>query len=294
MDWTISTNKVFYSWLEGGFIHDYATGDDAQFLLKADDGEFSTFFAPTSWAGDIYVSLDDEKLGDTTTTFRVRVTGDDIAQGGYDGTTLSNLVFYGMKDLKAPVSSISMSGTFNEVYGYYTSEVAVQITANDDVTGVAAIYYELDGVQKEYTRPFVVDGDGTHTLCYWAVDNEGNVEAKKCVESFRIAKTGPTLTITGPAPGIHILGRKLLDSDKYVFLFGGFEVTASVTQGTAPMKTVEFYFNGELVGEDTAAPYKLRISEKNKGPATIKVVAMDVLGYKSEKTLEIDNYVKLF
>jgi hypothetical protein len=293
MDWTIDTEKVFFGWIEGGFIQDLADGDAVQFLAKPDDGAFETYFVPTDWTGTIQANLADARLGDTT-TIRTRVTTDDVNNPGYDGVTLMDFHFYGMKDLNAPVTTATLSGTFDAVYHYYTSEVAVQLSAVDDVSGVAAIYYELDGTQYTYNRPFVIEGDGEHTLCYWAVDNEGNVEAKQCVAPFMIDETGPNVQITGPEPGIYLFGNHLLDSDKYIFLFGGFEVTASVDVDNAPLATVEFYFNDVLVGEDTTAPFNMAISQKNTGGATIKVVAIDVLGESDQATLEIDTYLKLF
>ena len=125
-----------------------------------------------------------------------------------------------------------MSGTFDETYHYYTSAVKMKLTATDDITGVAHTYYKLDGVQYEYTGLVTINTDGDHTFCYWSVDNEGNVEAEKCVPAFRIDLTGPTVTITGPATGaLYLFGSQILPlkSGKTIFLFGGIPVTASAT-----------------------------------------------------------------
>jgi hypothetical protein len=297
-DWTIDTEKVFYGWYEAYMMLDitgpWIGGDDFLAIQYSPDGTtFNTLFAPTFWAGQMNAPVVDAMMGDETTA-RFRFTSGSDLYAYWDGVQVNDLRFFGMKDLNAPTTTATLSGTFDDVYDYYTSEVAVQLTAVDDVSGVAAIYYELDGTQYTYNRPFVIEGDGEHTLCYWAVDNEGNVETKKCVAPFRIDETGPSVEITGPAPGIYLMGNKLLDSDKYVFLFGGFEVTATVDVDEAPLATVEFYFNDVLVGEDTTAPFKLRIAEKNSGGCTIKVVAIDVLGEDDEDTLEIDTYIKIF
>jgi hypothetical protein len=298
LDWTISTHQVFYGWYEGWMMNDYtgwsgAGNDTLDVQYSADGTTFDTLFIPSAWSGVFQAPVEDEMMnGDLT--IRFRFVSDDVQDTYWDGVALNDLHFYGMKDTNAPTTTAVLSGTFDDVYDYYTSEVAVQLTASDDVSGVAAIYYELDGTQYTYTRPFVIEGDGEHTLCYWAVDNEGNTEAKKCVAPFRIDESGPSITITGPEPGIYLFGNKLLDSDKYIFLFGGFEVTASVDVDGAPLATVEFYFNDVLVGEDTTAPFQMAISQKNTGGATIKVVAIDVLGEDDDATLEIDTYLKLF
>jgi len=187
-----------------------------------------------------------------------------------------------------------MQGTFDETYGYYTSGVAIWLTAVDDLTGVADIFYELDGVQYTYTGPFMITGDGLHTLCYWAVDNEGNTEAKRCIPPFKIDESGPSVTITiADGPGLYLFGNKLLDSEKYIFLFGGVDVKASVSIDGAPLQTVEFYMNDELFGEDTSSPFQLRCTLKNQGSATFKVIAKDVLGQTATAQQVVDTYIKL-
>jgi hypothetical protein len=301
MDWTIGTEQVFYGWYELYLVNDWpgyydsSDDDDLDIEISTDGTTFTELVDPYNlpWSGVSQLPVEDAMMNHDL-TIRFRFTSDDVEDGNWIGTYINDMHFYGMKDTNAPETTAVMSGVFDDVYDYYTSEVAVQLTATDDISGVAAIYYELDGTQYTYDRPFIIEGDGEHTLCYWAVDNEGNTETKKCVAPFRIDETGPSVEITGPAPGIYLMGNKLLDSDKYVFLFGGFEVTATVDVDDAPLATVEFYFNDVLVGEDTTAPFKLRIAEKNSGSCTIKVVAIDVLGEDDEDTLEIDTYFKLF
>ena len=203
--------------------------------------------------------------------------------------------FYGMYEENPPFTTIEMQGTFDETYGYYTSEVAVWLTAVDDIVGVAATYYELDGTQYTYTGPFIIDGDGEHTLCYWSVDNEGNVEAKKCVPPFKIDQSGPTgvgISILD-GPGIYILGFKIPIGDNYIVLFQGVDVTATASVSGAPLKSVEFYMNDQLFSEDTEAPFKATCCMKNQGAATFKVVAKDVLGKSSSASQSVQTYIKL-
>jgi len=197
-----------------------------------------------------------------------------------------------MKNMALLMSTIMMSGTFNEDYAYYTSGVTVTITAADDVSGIAAIYYELDGTQHTYDGEFTVSGNGDHTLCYWAVDNEGNVEIKKCVAPFRIDTAGPSVSIN-IEPGIYILGNKLLSSESYIFIFGGVPMTATASTDGAPLKTVQFYINDVLFAEDTTSPFAAMCREKNTGAATFKVIAEDVLGQTSSATQVVDTYIKL-
>jgi hypothetical protein len=205
------------------------------------------------------------------------------------------IAFYGMADSAAPVTTITISGTFDETYAYFTSAVTVTLDATDDVTGVAATYYEIDGgAATEYTGPFQVTGDGEHEVCYWSVDNEDNVEEKKCAPKFKIDATGPSIEISiADGPGIYLFGNKLMSSEKYIFLFGGVDVKATVSVNGAPLKTVEFYMGDELFGEDTSSPFGLKCTLKNQGAATFKVIAIDVLGKTASASQTVDTYIKL-
>jgi hypothetical protein len=276
-NWKINTEKVFYGWYEAYMELDNAPGDEILFQYSNDGINFETLAEPGFWANIAQFPVEDEQM-DGELTFRARFITDDLVYSYWDGVAIDDLKFYGMKDNNAPVTTIAMQGTFDETYHYYTSEVGVTLTATDDVTGVAHTYYILDGVQSEYTRPFVIEEDGEHTLCFYSVDFEGNTEEQKCVETFYIDQTGPSITITGPEPGIYFMGNKILNSDKYIFLFGGVTVSASVSVDDAPLATVEFYMNDVLFAEDTTAPYQMTCTMKNSGSAEFKVVAKDVLG----------------
>jgi hypothetical protein len=291
--WTFPVDGCYYGYVDGGFISEQAPdGDDeALFEFSADGGEPETLFSPATTWGFMSAGIGAEFLGDELSIMVTQIS-DDVEEGAWDGITLQDWVFHGMKDHTAPTSTITMSGTYDEDYCYYTSAVSVTITAADDVSGIAAIYYELDGTQQTYTGPFTVSGNGDHTLCYWAVDNEGNVEVKKCVAPFRIDTAGPTVSIN-IEPGIYLFGNKLLSSEKYIFLFGGVPMTATASASGAPLKTVEFYINDVLFAEDTTSPFAAMCREKNTGGATFKVIAEDVLGQTATATQVVDTYIKI-
>jgi hypothetical protein len=293
LDWTIDTTDVFYGYFRGYAMLDFPAGDTILFQYNTDGTSFNDFVQPSFWAGNLNLALPNGGVGDET-IFRARATTDNLMYAYWDGVAINDLVFYGMKDTHAPTTTITMQGTFDETYHYYTSDVGITLEASDDITGVAHTYYILDGVESEYTRPFVIEEDGEHTLCVYSVDNEGNVEEQKCVSPFMIDQTGPSISITGPEPGIYLFGNKILNSDKYIFLFGGVTITASVSVDDAPLQTVEFYMNNELFAEDTASPFSMKCTLKNSGAATFKVVAKDVLGESDQDELTVDTDLKIF
>ena len=63
------------------------------------------------------------------------------------------------------------------------------LTATDNLSGVAATYYQIDGGQVLTGTSPVVSGSGTHTLTYWSADNAGNLEASRSV-TVKIDKIG--------------------------------------------------------------------------------------------------------
>src|SRR3989442_15763280 len=59
--------------------------------------------------------------------------------------------------------------------GWYTSPIPVTIAASDALSGVASIFYRIDGgAWQTYTGSFLLTPEGDHTLEYVAVDAAGN------------------------------------------------------------------------------------------------------------------------
>jgi hypothetical protein len=298
--WTLDIPHVFYGYLDGWLYYDLDDNDFCYMDVSNDDGATWTnlafmdgygFWWQGPWSLEDYI--------DDTVQIRWRMVTNESDAGAfpmYWGAGWEDIAFYGMEDLNPPVTTLQMSGTFDETYHYYTSAVKMKLTATDDITGVAHTYYKLDGVTSEYTGLVTINTDGDHTFCYWSVDNEGNVEAEKSVPSFRIDLTGPTVTITGPTAGLYLFGSQILplSSGKIIFLFGGIPVTATATSTEAPIQVVRFFLDDVLLAEDSTAPYAATLSAKHSGAAVIKVTAVDVLGHEGSATLNIDTYMKLF
>jgi hypothetical protein len=63
--------------------------------------------------------------------------------------------------------------------GWSNTHVTVSLNATDNLSGVAATNYELDGAPGSGDSVLVTDG--VHTLEYWSVDNAGNEEAHQTI-----------------------------------------------------------------------------------------------------------------
>jgi uncharacterized lipoprotein YddW (UPF0748 family) len=81
--------------------------------------------------------------------------------------------------------------------GWYTTDVAVSLSASDDCAGVASTEYSTDGgaTWAPYAAPLTISDEGTTTILYRSADRAGNVEPAQSLV-VRLDKTAPTLTLT--------------------------------------------------------------------------------------------------
>jgi hypothetical protein len=115
------------------------------------------------------------------------------ANDTYGNMGFSNIVYFTI-DTTSPTTDISLSGTLG-LDEWYISDVTVTLTANDDVSGVAARAYSLDGTTWiTYTGLFTISSEGITTVYYNSTDNAGNIEETKST-TVKIDKTNPMTTI---------------------------------------------------------------------------------------------------
>jgi hypothetical protein len=97
-------------------------------------------------------------------------------QAGYANSSETSTAYTITIDTTPPVTTAKLSGTLAPG-GWYTGNVTATLSATDNLSGVAATYYTLDGgAQTAYTSALTVSAYGSHTLSYWSVDNAGNTE----------------------------------------------------------------------------------------------------------------------
>jgi hypothetical protein len=184
----------------GNSAHDGVSGIDVDKTAPVLTGSF-----PGGWhTGDVTVSwtCTDALSGVAVQPADTVVTG----EGGNLGATAtctdragnsSTATVSGIRiDRTAPATSATVSGVLHQ--GWYQAGVEVDLSASDNLSGVAATYYSLDGGDPAlYAAHVPVVEDGTHTLRYWSVDAAGNVEPKAGNSiTLKIDKTAPTLTGT--------------------------------------------------------------------------------------------------
>ncbi|MGY1725621.1 OmpL47-type beta-barrel domain-containing protein [Geodermatophilus sp. SYSU D01062] len=93
-------------------------------------------------------------------------------------------------DRTAPTTGIS--GTSN---GWVNGEVQVSLSATDNLSGVAATTYTVDGGAPQTGTNFTLSTEGDHTITFSSTDKAGNVEATQTAH-VKIDRTAPTISHT--------------------------------------------------------------------------------------------------
>jgi hypothetical protein len=175
-----------------------------------------------------------------------------------------------IKDLPMVSTTIYVGpGTPDGQNGWYVSEPMVTLAAASNVEGRLELHYGIDGDPATlYTVPFQIPS-GVHTLKYRArnVDAGIDEESVKTAE-FRVATTGPVLTIDG--------------AEQRLTTSSSFTLTGSVTQSVAPVTTVDVLGKEThiIVGGTFSEPLTLF-----EGANELRVTATDESGRTTSKTI---------
>lgn len=171
---TVTTYDAVIPWQSFG-LTTAPTGTFAfSFLVNDDDGAGRKGFL--EWSSGI------GKSKDTSAHFPVQLTSE-----------------LHTPDVTAPASVARISPEEpTGSNGWYTSNVTVNLSASDDLSGVAKTEYSLDNgaTWTPYTVPVTFNEDGIYTVNYRSTDKAGNVEAVKSV-GFKRDSKAPTITVTG-------------------------------------------------------------------------------------------------
>lgn len=107
------------------------------------------------------------------------------------------VIFELYADSKSPATKISYGDAKLAEGDEKTALTATDITltASDEISGIDAIYYSLDGASfQKYTGPIPVKEEKAYVLKYYAVDNVGNAEEMKSV-TMLIDNSAPSSTL---------------------------------------------------------------------------------------------------
>ncbi len=91
-------------------------------------------------------------------------------------------------DRTAPTTGIS--GTSNS---WVNDAVTVQLSASDNLSGIAATEYTIDGGATQSGASFTLTTDGEYTIAFRSIDQAGNAEALQTA-TVKIDRTAPTIS----------------------------------------------------------------------------------------------------
>jgi DNA/RNA endonuclease YhcR with UshA esterase domain len=194
-------------------------------------------------------------------------------------------------DKTLPVTNAQLDGqTGNN--GWYTSNVAVKLTANDNLSGVATSQYSFDGQNwSNYTGIVQLTENGKYTIYYRSIDTSGNYESTKTID-VKIDKTAPTLNVSVDLPILSVPNHKLIDIKaflKYSDSTSGIESVVleliTVNEANALPNDIDGAAYGTM---DTA--FKLRADRSGSGNGriyTITYLATDKAGNTTRGTATV-------
>jgi len=156
----------------------------------------------TLWGGDVRYATKNDTWGIQVVAHNYGASGVALALGPEDtpGIVFTTNVPEGDLlyattgvDTIPPSTTIQLTGTSGTA-GWFRSSVRIDLAATDDV-GVRNTTYRVDlGSWRNYTGPFDVTGDGSHTVDYYSTDDAGNSEVMKTA-FLRIDSLSPTVSL---------------------------------------------------------------------------------------------------
>jgi large repetitive protein len=178
--------------------------------------------------------------------------------------------------------------TVSDAVASYWNTAAVKVTSSD-ATGVAYIYYRLDGgITRLYTvgtgnlyTTATITAAGKHTLAFWAQDTAGNVEARHTVDlTVAVDKAAPASTATGAVAGAWYKASVPV------------AIAAADEANGSGVASLSFKWDAALPtlvqAATTSAPLAVGAATAN-GPHTLTYGANDVAGnIESAKTLTVN------
>ncbi len=186
----------------------YSTSRSIELSFNAQDNGTGVRYVNVYWSND---GTTWNYLGEFNSSVQFTVPHDgryyfrtqavDMAGNVQDGYGEASTVV----DTVPPEVSAVLNGTVGSD-GWYTSPVTVGFSASDLTSGVAGIYYRINGgALMTYTAPFTLSRDGIYNITYYAKDRAGNA-APVAGTVIKIDRTTPSLSIASPEPDSVLTG----------------------------------------------------------------------------------------
>jgi murein DD-endopeptidase MepM/ murein hydrolase activator NlpD len=184
-----------------------------------------------------------------------------------------------LKDTIAPLTTMLVHDA--TVQPSYQSDVTVTLRAsdNDGGSGIDYVAYKVDdGEWKEYVAPFVVTEEGNHTVSFYAVDKDGNIEDERSI-NFIVEKNKD---LTPPEIGIQ------LDSQTKEFIYAATDSSGSASLTKDSLDTT----HEDILATDEAQNRLLATVEKHKNKFLLlnsMTLRVNSLQYNEDQSTNLDS-----
>jgi len=180
-------------------------------------------------------------------------------------------------DSKPPQSNYSFNGPMykNNYIVCITAQTKINISSQDDLSGVKAIHYSFEGDKpNNYVEPFSIAKEGSYILKFRGIDKVNNQEEIQMIPVM-VDNTPPVLTETFSSPRLSVSGDTTVSRfQKSTTLF------LQATDNASGVAGIWYSIDGKR--EDK---YEKPIRFDKKDKYTVRIRAQDNVGMVSEKTL---------
>jgi large repetitive protein len=167
----VTTSNIEDGWVSGGF----------KVTLEAVD--------QLSGVNKTYYSIDGLEFTEGTS---VNLPEDGIYEVSYYSTDVAgNKEAIKTEEVKVDNQAPVTSSNIEEKW--YQGKVNVEFTATDNLSGVAATYYSINGVDFTEGTSLTIEEKGSYKVSYYSVDNAGNIEEVK-TETVKMDSEAPVTT----------------------------------------------------------------------------------------------------
>ncbi|HUR63437.1 MAG TPA: hypothetical protein VM241_03040 [Candidatus Thermoplasmatota archaeon] len=174
-------------------------------------------------------------------------------------------------DKTNPLAAPTLAGTLGTA-GWYTTNVVATVSGTDAVSGVASIRSRADSggwtTTPGSSANVAVNGDGTHTVSYYARDNAGNVDGTDAAPKTTTVK----VDTTPPASSHSVAGTAGLSG----WYTSAVTVTVTSTDATSGASQVWYQLDGQ--GWTTVAAASANVPVTGEGLHALDYYAVDVAG----------------
>jgi large repetitive protein len=247
-------------------------------LIIDEEAPVTTSDASTDWTNEtttVKLSATDNETGVAATYYSL--DGTNFVEGTtftVESEGIQKVTFYSVdkvgnketvKTLEVKIDKTKPETASDLVDGWATSDVLVNLTSTDELSGVGSTFYSLNGSEFAEGTVFTVSGDGIHQIAFYSIDNAGNIEETQ-TQTVKIDSEAPVTT----------------SIIKEGWVSGGFEVTLKAADQLSGIDKTYYSINGSEFTEGST------VDLPKDGIYEVSYYSTDVVGNKEAiKTEEV-------